>query len=80
MSVMSRPKPGLQPSLPAFLFLILALLLPLFDGESMINADSDPARHLRHGETILSQGAVIRKDSFSWTRPGEPFLGFEYGS
>ena len=80
MSVMSRPKPGYQPSLPAFLFLILALLLPLFDGESMINADSDPARHLRHGETILSQGAVIRKDAFSWTRPGEPFLGFEYGS
>lgn len=80
MTVISPTRPGLHPSLPAFLFLILALLLPLFDGESMINADSDPARHLRHGETILSQGAVIRSDSFSWTRAGEPFLGFEYGS
>jgi hypothetical protein len=46
----------------------------------MVNADGDPARHLRHGETILATGDVIRVDSFSFTRPDAPFVGFEYGS
>ena len=46
----------------------------------MVNGDGDPARHVRHGETILAQGDVIRTDPFSFTRPGAPFVGFEYGS
>lgn len=69
-----------HPSLPAFLFLILALLVPLFEGDSMVNADGDPARHVRHGETILRQHDVIRADSFTLTKANQPFVGFEYGS
>jgi hypothetical protein len=46
----------------------------------MVNADGDPARHLRHGETILATGDVIRIDRFSFTRPGQAFVGFEWGS
>ena len=80
MTVMSAPKSGIHPSLPAFLFLIWALLIPLFEGETMVNADGDPARHIRHGQTILDQNDVIRNDPFSFTKPGEPFVGFEYGS
>src|SRR4030095_14100177 len=75
-----RMRAQYHPSLPAFLFLILALLIPLFEADSMVNADGDPARHIRHGETILRQHDVIRGDSFSFTKAGEPFLGFEYGS
>jgi len=78
-----RPKArakGGQPSLPAILFLLWALLIPVFEGEVMVNADGDPARHLRHGETILATGGVIRADSFSFTRPGADFVGFEFGS
>lgn len=71
---------GAQPSLPAVLFLLWALLIPVFEGEVMVNADGDPARHLRHGETILAAGDVIRADPFSFTRPGASFVGFEYGS
>src|SRR5690606_7229989 len=44
------------------------------------NADGDIARHLRHGLTMLERGGLIRHDPFSYTRPGEPFLAFEYGS
>ncbi len=80
MTVMPKPQAGFHPSLPAFLFLIWALLIPLFEGETMVNADGDPARHLRHAETMLAQGHVIRIDSSSFTRPGEQFVGFEYGS
>jgi hypothetical protein len=46
----------------------------------MVSSDGDPARHLRHGETILATGDVIREDAFSYTRPGRPFVGFEWGS
>jgi hypothetical protein len=80
MTVNAKPGQGFHPSLPAFLFLIWALLIPLFEGESMVNADGDPSRHIRHGETILAQRDVIRNDPFSFTKPGEPFVGFEYGS
>jgi hypothetical protein len=69
-----------HPSLPAVLFLLWGLLIPLFDAGTMVNADGDPARHLRHGETILAQHDVIRVDHFSFTRSGQPFIGFEYGS
>ena len=80
MNVISKPRSGFHPSLPAFLFLIWALLIPLFEGESMVNADGDPSRHIRHGETILAQKDVIRNDPFSFTKPGAPYVGFEYGS
>jgi hypothetical protein len=69
-----------HPSLPAVLFLLWALLIPLFEAGPMVNADGDPARHVRHGETILARHDVIRADPFSFTRPGGRFVGFEYGS
>lgn len=80
MNVTTKPRSGFHPTLPAFLFLIWALLIPLFEGEVMVNADGDPARHIRHGESILAQKDVIRTDPFSFTKPGAPFVGFEYGS
>jgi len=69
-----------HPSLPAILLVMWGLLIPLFEGGILVNGDGDPARHIRHGETILTQGDVIRTDPFSFTRPGAPFVGFEYGS
>jgi len=71
---------GWHPSLPAVLFVLWGLLIPAFQAEVMVNADGDPARHLRHGETILARGDVIRSDPFSFTRAGTRFVGFEYGS
>jgi hypothetical protein len=71
---------GWHPSLPGVLFLLWALLIPILDGNLMVNADGDPARHLRHGETILESGDVIRNDVFSYTALGKPFVGFEFGS
>jgi hypothetical protein len=35
---------------------------------------------LAHGRYILTRGHLITSDPFSFTRPGAPFLGFEYGS
>jgi hypothetical protein len=68
------------PSIPAVVFVLLAILVPIGLQQPVLNADGDPARHLRHGLYMLEHGGLIRQDPFSFTRPGAPFLGFEYGS
>jgi hypothetical protein len=72
-----RPGP---PSIPAVVFVILAAVVPIGLQQPLLNSDGDLARHLRHGRYMLDHGALIRHDPFSFTRPGAPFVGFEYGS
>jgi hypothetical protein len=68
------------PSIPAVVFVVLALVVPIALQKPLLNSDGDLARHLRHGQYMLDHGALIRTDPFSFTRPGAPFIGFEYGS
>jgi hypothetical protein len=68
------------PSIPAILFITLAVLVPIVLQQPMLNSDGDLARHLRHGRYMLEHGGLIRTDPFSYTRGGAPFVGFEYGS
>ena len=68
------------PSIPAIVFILLATLVPIALQKPMLNSDGDLARHLRHGQYMLEHGELIRADPFSFTRPGAPFVGFEYGS
>src|SRR4051812_40716894 len=68
------------PSIPAVVFALLAVLVPLGLQRPLLNSDGDLARHLRHGRYMLEQGTVIRQDPFSFTRPAAPYVGFEYGS
>jgi len=67
------------PSIPAVVFLLVAALVPIGLQDPLLNSDGDLARHLAHGRHILAHG-LITTDPFSFTRPGAPFLGFEYGS
>lgn len=68
------------PSIPAVVFVLLATLVPILLQKPLLNSDGDLARHLRHGRYMLEHGGLIRADPFSFTRPGAPFVGFEYGS
>jgi hypothetical protein len=68
------------PSIPAVVFVIVAVLVPIGLQQPLLNSDGDLARHLRHGRYMLEHGGLIRADPFSYTRPGAPFVGFEYGS
>jgi hypothetical protein len=68
------------PSIPALVFAVLALFVPILLQKPMLNSDGDLARHLRHGHYMLEHGELIRADPFSFTRPGAPFVAFEYGS
>lgn len=68
------------PSIPATIFVVFAVFASIGLQQPMLNADGDPARHLRHGLWMLEHHALITADPFSFTRAGAPFLGFEYGS
>ena len=61
-------------------FGLLAAVVPIALQTPLLNSDGDLARHLRHGRYMLEHGGLIRIDPFSFTRPGAPFVGFEYGS
>jgi hypothetical protein len=74
------PFPFGPPSIPALFFGLLAIVVPLVLQNPVLNSDGDLARHLRHGRYMLDHGTLIRADPFSFTRPGAPFVGFEYGS
>src|SRR5215216_5510942 len=68
------------PSIPAVVFGLLAVVVPIALQAPVLNSDGDLARHLRHGRYMLEHGNIINADPFSFTRPGAPFVGFEYGS
>ena len=74
------PDRRLHPSIPAIVFFIWWIVASVVFPDRMLNADGDMLRHIRHGETMLAQGGLIRFDPFSYTRGGDPFVGFEYGS
>jgi hypothetical protein len=69
-----------RPTLPALAFLTWVLVAAFGFGGRFLNGDGDTARHLRHGATILAERGVIRRDPFSFTRPGAPYVSFEYGA
>jgi hypothetical protein len=68
------------PSIPAVIFVVLALFVAFGLQQPLLNSDGDTARHLRHGLYMLEHHQLISHDPFSFTRAGAPFLGFEYGS
>jgi hypothetical protein len=68
------------PSIPATVFVVFAVFAAIGLQQPMLNADGDPARHIRHGLWMLQHLALISADPFSFTRAGAPFLGFEYGT
>lgn len=68
------------PSIPATVFVGILAFVTFGFQEPLLNSDGDLARHLRHGEWMLQHHALISADPFSYTRAGQPFTAFEYGS
>jgi hypothetical protein len=71
---------GIRPSLFDIIFVIWAVVVPVGFGSRLLNSDGDLARHLRLGELMLERRALLREDVFSFTKAGQQFLPFEYGS
>ena len=70
----------LHPSIPALTFITWWIVSAVVFAARMLNADGDMLRHIRHGTWMLEHRRLITADPFSFTRGGEPFVAFEYGS
>jgi hypothetical protein len=65
--------------LPSFgFFLFLAIQGWMFFSPSRIFDDPGAGRHLRTAESILETGEVPRTDPLSFTKPGQPWVDYEW--
>jgi hypothetical protein len=70
----------LQPSLFDFVFVLWVTVIPIALGDRLLSTDGDLPRHLRLGEWMIANRAMLTTDNFSFTRAGQPFVAFEWGS
>ena len=77
----SRLVTWLAPDLAlTFALVTLFSLFFVFDGASTLFGDSDTGWHLRNGENIISTGLLPHADPFSFSRPGQPWIAWEWGA
>jgi hypothetical protein len=71
----------LIPDLALVAFLVtLFYCLFLFEGYQKLFRDSDAGWHIRTGESILATRSLPHTDSYSFTRSGQPWFAWEWGS
>jgi hypothetical protein len=64
----------------AFALGTLLSLFFAFGGATALFSDSDAGWHIRNGERILSTGLLPHADPFSFSKPGAPWVAWEWGS
>lgn len=60
--------------------LTLAFCLFVFQGGLKLFRDADSGWHIRTGEWIVAAGALPRADMYSFSRAGQPWVAWEWGS
>ena len=58
----------------------LLYCLFVFDASSQLFRDSDTGWHIRNGESILDTGTLARSDPYSFSKPGAPWVAWEWGA
>ncbi len=61
-------------------FAAVFYLFLLFGGATALFHDSDAGWHIRNGESILRAHAFPVADAFSFSKPGAPWMAWEWGS
>lgn len=69
-----------RPALPDMIFALWAVLIAVVFSDRVVNGDGDPARHIRLGQLMIEDRALVRTDTFSWPAAASDFLAFEWGS
>jgi hypothetical protein len=66
----------------ALVFAIMTLLILFlkFGGATDLFGDSDTGWHIRVGEQIIAASALPHADPFSFSKPGEPWIAWEWGA
>lgn len=55
-------------------------IVVFFNMRPLFFYDGDPGWHIRAGEHMLTTRSVPRHDLFSYTKPGEPWVAYEWGA
>ena len=63
-----------------FAMLTLLALFFMFDGAHTLFGDSDTGWHIRTGEQILASRQLPRADPYSFSKPGQPWVAWEWAS
>lgn len=58
----------------------LGYALLVWDAPQRLFRDADSGWHIRTGEMILASGSLPRRDPYSFTRQGQPWLAWEWGT
>ena len=51
-----------------------------FGGRNTLFGDTDSGWHIRNGERILLTGTLPHADPWSFSRPGQPWVAWEWGA
>jgi hypothetical protein len=63
-----------------FALVTLLSLFFVFGGATILFNDSDTGWHIRNGERIISTRSLPHADPFSFSKPGEPWVAWEWGA
>ena len=63
-----------------FALTTLLSLFFVFNGATTLFNDSDTGWHIRNGERIISTRSLPHADPFSFSKPGEPWVAWEWGA
>lgn len=63
-----------------FALVTLGCLFFVSGGAHTLFGDSDTGWHIRNGEKIIATGSLPRADPFSFSRPGAPWVSWEWGA
>ena len=63
-----------------FALVTLFSLFYIFGGARTLFGDTDTGWHILNGETILSTGQLPHTDPYSFSKPGQPWIAWEWGA
>jgi hypothetical protein len=63
-----------------FALITMLSLFFVFQGGTTLFNDSDTGWHIRNGERIISSRSLPHTDPFSFSKPGEPWVAWEWGA
>jgi hypothetical protein len=63
-----------------FALATLLMLFFMFGGATTLFSDSDTGWHIRNGERIISTRSLPHADPFSFSKPAEPWIAWEWGA
>jgi hypothetical protein len=55
-------------------------IFAIFHGSTGLFADTDSGWHIRNGERMIATGSLSRTDPYSFSKPGQPWVSWEWGA